>query len=175
MSRKFASITGSLLMRKGEAGPSAGMQLRDPLPQHALRQQEPRPQESWYERPPQPAAEQQPEAPIAAQRISPLVVKPEAAKSQPVAKRKVDSSEDRAARHRIALRLTDDQFRRLGIAAARTHLTMQEFLTQALDARVATLAQTDLAGCRCLDVGGSCAGETQSARCGTPIGNKTGE
>ncbi|KAB7742284.1 hypothetical protein F2P47_03200 [Parvibaculum sedimenti] len=172
MSRKFASITGSLLMRKGEAGPSSGMQLRDPLPQHALRQQEQRPQENWYERASQPA----PDAPeVAPQRVSPLVAKSEAAKPQPAAKPKAHSSAESAARHRIALRLTDDQFRRLGIAAARTHLTMQEFMAEALDARVTTLAETELAGCRCLHVGGSCSDETQSMQCGTTTGNKTGE
>lgn len=171
MSRKFASITGSLLMRKGEAGPSAGMQLRDPLPQHALRQQETRPQESRHERAPQAT----PSAPdVAPPRISPLVAKPEPV-APIIAKPKSHPSADTAARHRIALRLTDDQFRRLGIAAARTHMTTQEFLTDALDAHVAMLAETELAGCRCLDVAGSCAGEAQQTQCGKPMGNKAGE
>jgi hypothetical protein len=168
MSRKFASITGNLLMRKGEAGPSSGMQLRDPLPQHALRQQEPRPQESRHDRAPLTPVE------VAVPRPSPIVAKPEApqpASAKPAARPAADA----AARHRIALRLNDDQFRRLGIAAARMHLTMQEFLAQALDARVAALAETDLAGCRCLDVGGSCAGDAPQTQCGMPAGNRAGK
>lgn len=170
MSRKFASITGNLLMRKGEAGPSSGMQLRDPLPQHAIRQQEQRPQEGRYERAPQPAPAQV----VASSRPSPIVAKPEAPKVTS-SKSAPSSSASAAARHRIALRLNDDQFRRLGIAAARTHLTAQEFLTNALDAYVAALSETELAGCRCLDVGGSCGGDGAQSQCGRPKDNGAGE
>lgn len=144
--RKFAAITGSLLVRKGEAGASAGMQLRDAVIRTERRQQEP-----WIDRAPQPPA-----APR------------EPAKAKPNA--------DHAARHRIALRLTDDQFRRLGIAAARMHRTTQDFLIEALEAHVAVLAENELAGCRCLRAEGSC-GETEAPGtfCETMMSNRAGD
>lgn len=144
--RKFAAITGSLLVRKGDAGASAGMQLRD-----AVVRSERRPQDALSDRAPQPPA-----APR------------EPAKAKPNA--------GHVHRHRIALRLTDDQFRRLGIAAARMHKTTQDFLIGALEARVAILAENELAGCRCLRAEGSCERtEAQDASCETTMGNGAGD
>lgn len=142
--RKFAAITGSLLVRKGETGPAAGMPLRDTITRN-----EPREQDVWTERAPQTPAPPRETA------------KPKA---------------DRAARHRIALRLTDDQFRRLGIAAARMHETTQDFLIEALEARVAILAENELAGCRCLRADGFCEEiEARGASCETMMGNRAGD
>lgn len=142
--RKFAAITGSLLVRKGEAGPAPGMQLRD-----AIAHNEPRQPGGWTERAPQTPAPPRETA------------KPKA---------------EHAARHRIALRLTDDQFRRLGIAAARMHETTQNFLIEALEARVAVLAENELAGCRCLRAEGFCEEtEAQGASCEMTMGNRAGD
>lgn len=142
--RKFAAITGSLLVRKGEAGPAPGMQLRD-----AIARNEPRQPDGWPERAPQTPAPPRETA------------KPKA---------------EHAARHRIALRLTDDQFRRLGIAAARMHETTQNFLIEALEARVAVLAENELAGCRCLRAEGFCEEtEAQGASCKMTMGNRAGD
>jgi len=121
---KFASITSSLLARKGEAAPWGE---RTPLP--------------WREAPPLAPAPMPMSAPISTS-VRPAPLPPDAVK-------------------RCTVRLSLNDYERLGIMAVKKDITRQQFLQSALARVLDELAREFPAGCSCV---GGC-GQNCGERC----------
>ena len=134
--RKFASITGDLLTRKGEAGPSSD--------RFAVAQR-------WKPEPPSMPREMGTggvaDAPVSA----PVLVRP-AVQPQPIAAR--DHSEPSV---KVALKLTEAQHFRMRVAAAQLQVSRQSLMSAALDHYLSTVCAAGLPECKCLGSGEGCA------------------
>jgi len=142
--RKFASITGDLLARKGEAGPSADRFA-------AAQRWKPEP-------PPMPremgtggvsVAPAVPEAPVSA----PVLVRP-SVQPQPQSIAAPDHSEPTV---KIALKLSEAQHFRMRVAAAQLQVSRQSLMSAALDHYLSTVCAAGLPECKCLGSGKGCA------------------
>lgn len=129
---KFAAITGSLLARKGEAGPSAAPRRDAPEPWRAL---PPRVME---------------EAPAARAENAPMPF----ARTVPQAAPALGEG----ALRKVALRLTEEQHRRMRVVAAQLQMTHQALLAAALESHLANLCDGRLSACSCLGKDKSCGG-----------------
>lgn len=134
--RKFASITGDLLARKGEAGPSSD--------RFAATQR-------WMPEPPPMPREMGiggvSEAPVSA----PVLVRP-AAQPQPIA---APGHSDPTVK--IAFKLTEAQHFRMRVAAAQLQVSRQSLMSAALDHYLSTVCAAGLPECKCLGSGTGCA------------------
>ena len=130
--RKFASITGDLLARKGEAGPSAD--------RFAAAQR-------WAPEPPPMPREMGTGGASAA----PVLVRP-AVPVQPIAA--PDPSEPSV---KIALKLSEAQHFRMRVAAAQLQVSRQSLMSAALDHYLSTVCAAGLPECKCLGSGKGCA------------------
>lgn len=132
----FASLHGGLLVRKGEAAPSAAKPAivhghgRDPFAAQRRDVLQADKQRPVTERP---ATEHSARAASAAPRAETL-------------------SDDRDVR--ATLRLTREQLRRLRLASAMLEQSQQDLLSRALDDRLDELAEGLLRNCRCFRRGG---------------------
>lgn len=131
--RKFASITGDLLSRKGEAGPSADRFA-------AAQRWKPEP-------PPMPSAPR-------AMASTPMLVRP------PVTPQAVAAPDKIEPMVKMALKLSEAQHFRMRVAAAQLQVTRQSLMSAALDHYLATVCAAGLPECKCLGSGKgwACAG-----------------
>lgn len=130
--RKFASITGDLLARKGEAGPSSD--------RFAAAQR-------WApEPPPMPR-----EMGTGSASPAPVLVRP-AVPVQPIVA--PDPSEPSV---KIALKLSEAQHFRMRVAAAQLQVSRQSLMSAALDHYLSTVCAAGLPECKCLGSGKGCA------------------
>ena len=130
--RKFASITGDFLVRKGEAGPSSD--------RFAASQR-------WApEPPPMPR-----EMGTGSASSAPVLVRP-AVPVQPIAA--TDQSEPSV---KIALKLSEAQHFRMRVAAAQLQVSRQSLMSAALDHYLSTVCAAGLPECKCLGSGKGCA------------------
>ena len=140
---KFASITGSLLARKGEAGPSAD--------RRALL-------ERWH---PQSAPTEVALPPPPPMPKPPVVPRPEAPPMQAVAAPKVPaavapSASSSGASVKIALRISEAQHFRMRVAAAQLQVSRASLMSAALDHYLATVCAAGVPECRCLKASKAC-------------------
>jgi hypothetical protein len=134
--RKFAPITAALLARKGEATPAPFA-----TDTHGLRAPEPR-------------ALHRPILPVAEEPLPPVQVlqQPEsvAPAPPPMALPACRAAGSRTAKpKRLYVRLEDEAFQRVAIAAVKTGTTPHELLREALERHLAAL-DTALGDCACL-------------------------
>lgn len=133
--RKFASVTGDLLIRKGNAEPSAarygGAKHWSPAP------------------PPMPRAV----ASIAPVPSSPLFVRP----SAPPPAQPATVSDKSEPMMKIALKLSQGQHFRMRVAAAQLQVSRQALVSAALDHYLTTVCAAGLPECKCLGSGKGCA------------------
>jgi len=129
--RKFATITGDLLSRKGEAGPSAD--------RFSVAQQ-------WsLEPPPMPDTQNSSTAPATT-----LVHAIPASQSVVV-------SDKAAPTTRIAVRVSDRLHFRMRVAAAQLQMSRQSLISAALEHYLSTVCAAGLPECKCLSSGSGCA------------------
>ena len=136
--RKFASITGDFLVRKGEAGPSSD---RFAAAQRWAPEPPPMPREVGTG-----SASSAPAIPSA-----PVLVRP-SVPPQPVAA--PDPSEPSV---KIALKLSEAQHFRMRVAAAQLQVSRQSLMSAALDHYLSTVCAAGLPECKCLGSGKGCA------------------
>lgn len=125
----FASLHGGLLVRKGQAAPSTPEAAPPPRSAPA----------EW-------SVERRDALSPPPGRVAPLrvVEKPEAEPESAT-----EASWAEPAFHRVEVRLTPDQARRLGVAAARLGQPKRRLMTKALDAYLRVLGEGPLKGCGC--------------------------
>lgn len=126
----FASLHGGLLVRKGQALPS----MPEPASTFASAL------DRWSA-PRRDALSQDAARPVAAP--APVL--------KVVAPAPVTEQATKPLYHRVELRLTGDQARRLGVAAARLAQPKRRIMSRALDVYLAVLGEGPLKGCGCFN------------------------
>lgn len=132
--RKFATITGDLLARKGEAGPSADRFA-------AVQRWRPEPL-------PMPSAPCAVAPDVASP--APMLVRSSSAMPKPVV---APAPEGTGPTVKIALKLSEAQHFRMRVAAAQLQVTRQALMSAALDHYLATVCAAGLPECKCLGSG----------------------
>jgi len=140
MTRRAASLTGSLMARKGTAGPSR-LELEEA--------------ERKDNRPPPPRLVSP----------APAAAKQTGAKAGPAARAKT-SSAPAGDKRRFTLRLDEDQHMRMRLASVHLHMSAQQMVMKALDRYLAdTVPHIRGGDCACIESStGGCASEPDGAK-----------
>lgn len=133
---KFASVTGSLLARKGEAGPSADRRA-------VLERWHPQSTPTEVALPPPPPMPKPPVTP-----------RPEAPPMQAVVASSASAPSGGGVK--IALRISEAQHFRMRVAAAQLQVSRAALISAALDHYLANVCAAGVPECRCLNASKAC-------------------
>lgn len=135
---KYASLHAGLLARKGEAQPAPVTQIGAVFPDHAEVPKPPPPQAAT------PVERSNTAAP------APVSGPPKRVLGQVPAKLEELKRNPRQARHKTTVRMTDEQRRRVRLAAVQLERSQQSLISEAIDDFLDQLCERELPNCACL-------------------------